>query len=216
MQSRHLLAALAITSVGLVGCDAGSFVTGAEMEVPVQVAVELASLQISGVSLEVTGPGIPEPIIRNLPITDGSAVGNVTVLAGSDRAFLLRAFDAQGIETHQGGDTVDIAANAAPDLNVSLTPLMSDVGVGGRIGSYTLTVTTADATLTVGQTAQLAVTVTDAYGDPVTDAQVVWGAANPAIASVDAAGLVEGLVPGETIVAASYKGFSGTLAVSVQ
>jgi hypothetical protein len=216
MRYHKLLALASVGSIVLAGCDAGGFVTASELEVPVQVSVDVANLEVAGVAVEVTGPGINQPIIANLPIANGAATGTVAVLAGSSRAFQLRAFNAQGIETHNGADTVDVAGSETSTLNVSLTPLVGDVGVDGRIGTYTLAVSSPATTISVGQTAQLTVSITDAYGNTVSDAQVAWGSSNPAVAPVTSGGVVEGLVVGTTTIGASYKGFSGTLTITVQ
>lgn len=215
MQLRTLTALASATLFGLTGCLAGSFVESAT-EAPVALSVDLAGLAVSGVSVEVTGPGIPEAILANLPISDGVATGSIAVLAGSDRAFLIRAFDPQGVETHRGQDTTDIAADQPQTLEIPLSPLVGDVEVGGRIGDYAVTVSLASPTLGAGASAQATVTVIDAYGNEVASPQVTWGSSNPAVASVSAGGLVEGLVPGETTIGASYQGFGGSAQVAVQ
>ena len=217
MMSSKLLGVALVATTAAVGCDSGAFVTGSGLEkVPVQVTTDVANLAVSGVSVEVTGPGMDTPILANLPITAGVATGSLEVLAGSDRAFVLRAFDVAGVETHHGADTVDVAGSQTTTLSVSLTPLVGDVDLGGQIGEYALVVTPRADTVAAGGTVQLSVAVTDAYGATVQNPTVTWGSLNPAVASVDATGLVSGLVPGQTTIAASYKGFSGSASVTVQ
>lgn len=215
MELRTLAALVTASLIGITGCNAGSFVETDPAETPVEVFVDVANLAVSGVSVEITGPGIPQPIVANLPITSGLASGQITVLAGSDRSFLIRAFDLQALETHRGSDTVDIHADQTQAIEVPLSPLVGDVDVGARIGEYTLTVSIATG-LTVGGTAQASVTVVDAYGNTVASPQVTWGSSNPAVASVSASGLVEGLVAGQTTIGAAYQGFGGSAVVTVQ
>lgn len=216
MQHRVLTVLTAVGFVAVAGCDAGSF-TGTELtETGVTVTTEVANLAVSGVSVEITGPGIDSPIITNLPINSGVASGQVSVLAGADRAFMLRAFDAAGLETHRGGDTVDIAADASPSLNVSLTPLVGNVAVGGQIGDYTITVTLPSTTMAAGGSAQAQVTVVDAYGDTISSPGVSWGSSNPGVATITSAGVINALVAGQTTIGAAYRGFGGSATLTVQ
>lgn len=215
MQFRHLLAIASLGVLGTIGCDAGSFVTATADEVPVRISVDVADLAVSGVAVEVTGPGIVNEIVANLPISEGLASGSISVLAGSNRAFTLRAFDAQGLETHRGGDTLNIAADQTTILEATLTPLLGAVDIEGRVGEYTVEVTPSTGSIAVGQALQLEVTVLDAHGAVVPDAGVVWGSSNPAVASVTSGGLVEGLVSGTATIGASFQGFSGTTSIAV-
>lgn len=215
MEFRTLATLVSVSLIGLTGCDAGSFVETSPLETPVEVLVDVADLAVSGISVEVTGPGISQPIVANLPITSGVASGQITVLAGSDRSFLIRAFDLQGLETHRGSDTVDIQADQTQAIEVPLSPLVGDVDVGARIGEFTLTIAVATS-LTVGTTAQASVTVVDAYGDTIQSPVVTWGSSNPAVASVSGSGLVSALVAGQTTIGAAYQGFGGSAVVTVQ
>lgn len=217
MNFRQLLAIASVGTIGIAGCDAGQFATGVQGgEVPVRVSAEVANAVVAGVAVEVTGPGIDNTIVANLPINEGMASGSVVVLAGSDRAFTLRAYDAQGLETHRGGDTLDIAADGTAVVDVAITPLVGDVEIDGRVGEYTITVTSPSPTIAVGQTVQLEATVVDSDGSTVPDAEVVWGSSNPAVARVASDGSAEALVVGVTTIGASYKGFSGTSSITVQ
>lgn len=215
MKYRNLLALAATSLVTLAGCDAGSFVGSEPVDTPVSIAVDLAQYSVSGISVEVTGPGITQPIIANLPIAGDSATGQVRVLSGSDRAFLVRAFDANSMETHRGGDTLDILADLEQSVDVALAPLTGSVDLGATVGDYTVTVNLPTATLAVGETLQATVTVVDANGNTLQAPQVTWGSSNPSIASVDANGMVAGLVSGQTTIAASYEGFGGVASLSV-
>jgi hypothetical protein len=52
-------------------------------------------------------------------------------------------------------------------------------------------------------------------GEPVSDVEYVWRSESPAVASVDAAGLVTGLAPGTATIRASTEGASGTATVRI-
>lgn len=213
---RETIAVALAGLLGMAACDAASFTELQDGEAAIGISVDVASLSIGGVSVEVTGPGIDQAIIATLPISGGVATGQVRVLAGSDRAFLIRAFDMQGMETHRGADTLDISADAAVTLAVALSPLTGDVDVDARVGDYTLTVSLPSTTLAVGGSAQATVTVVDALGDTLQSPLVTWGSSNPAVASVTAAGVVQGLVTGQASIGATYEGFGGTYGLSVQ
>ena len=198
-------------------CDAGAFVVGAEpTDMPIDISVDLAQYAVSGVSVEVTGPGIDNPIIANLPVDSGFATGQVEVLSGSDRAFTVRAYDAQSVETHRGGDTVDIAADAVQTLSMSLSPLTGDVGVDATVGSYTVSISLPADAILVGDSVQATVTVVDPAGNTVASPTVTWGSSNPSVASVTPDGLIQGLVSGQTSIGVSYEGFAADTTLVVQ
>lgn len=214
---RTLLALAGIAVIGAAGCDAGSFITSADpSEFPVDVTVNLAQHAVTGLSVEVTGPGIDQPIIANLPISGDVATGQVRVLSGSDRAFTVRAFDIQSMETHRGADTVDITADGLQSVDVALAPLTGDVDLSATVGSYTLTVSVPSATVAIAGTLQATVTVVDAAGNTIPSPQVVWASSNPSVASVTADGLITGLVAGQSSIGAAYEGFAGSVAITVQ
>ena len=66
-----------------------------------------------------------------------------------------------------------------------------------------------------GGAEKLAVIARTSNGNPRTDAVIAWTSEKPAIASVDAAGLVTGLAPGSVTVKATSEGASGTVTFQV-
>jgi hypothetical protein len=97
--------------------------------------------------------------------------------------------------------------------------------VGGKPGFTKITVRPATVNtvsiepvskpLTVGGTVQLNATARTASGDPRTDASISWTSRNPAVAPIDAAGVVTGIAPGETIVSAASGAANSTIAIHV-
>jgi hypothetical protein len=71
------------------------------------------------------------------------------------------------------------------------------------------------APLVVGGTAKLNATPRLANGDPRAGAEVQWKSDRPAVARVDAAGLVTGVAPGEATIAAAAGAASQTISVRV-
>ena len=66
-----------------------------------------------------------------------------------------------------------------------------------------------------GGAEKLAVIARTSNGNPRTDAVIAWTSEKPAIASVDAAGLVTGLAPGSVTIKATSEGASGTVTFQV-
>jgi uncharacterized protein YjdB len=95
----------------------------------------------------------------------------------------------------------------------------------GQSGTVAITVTVvpvasvavspASATVTVGQTVQLAATPKDANGNPLTGRTVTWATSNAAVATVSGSGLVTGGAAGTATITASSEGRNGTAAISV-
>ncbi|HEX8395787.1 MAG TPA: Ig-like domain-containing protein, partial [Longimicrobium sp.] len=97
----------------------------------------------------------------------------------------------------------------------------------GIVGSLAVTVTPAAVqsvtvapgaqTVIAGRTQALTATLRDARGAVLTGRAVTWSSANPAVASVDASGVVTGVAPGAGAVAitATSEGQSGSAQVTV-
>jgi hypothetical protein len=73
----------------------------------------------------------------------------------------------------------------------------------------------AHAGVVVGGAEKLNAVVRTANGNPRTDVAVKWSSEKPAIASVDAAGLVTGVAPGSVTIKATAEGVSGTATLQV-
>jgi len=167
------------------------------------VYANLTGTNIAGLVVEVTAPDIPEPLIFNIPGTDGIASGVITLPAGSDRLVTVRAFDHNGIETHRGEGLVNVHEGVNEPLNVMLYPLVGDVPIEVTIASLIVEVTPAEATLEVGETLELEATVVDGEGSPVPGA-ISWGSTAPIVAEVDETGLVTALSPGVAEIVANF------------
>ena len=93
---------------------------------------------------------------------------------------------------------------------LSVTVTNATLNVGG------LTITTPPVTLAAGQGSQLA--ASGSYSDGTTTdvtANVQWSSDNPAVATVDASGLVTGVAPGTATITGTLDGQSATLSVTV-
>jgi trimeric autotransporter adhesin len=80
----------------------------------------------------------------------------------------------------------------------------------------TVTVSLAQAALTVGQTMQATARVTVSESDGLVDARpIAWASSAPAIASVSASGLVTAMAAGSATIRATVDGVTGTSPLSV-
>jgi hypothetical protein len=97
--------------------------------------------------------------------------------------------------------------------------------IGGKIGYATILVKPArvaridiarpEAPIAVGGAIKLSATARTANGDPRADAMIVWTSEAPAVARVDAAGVVTGLASGKATLRASCEGASSAITVDV-
>ncbi|HEV8263322.1 MAG TPA: Ig-like domain-containing protein, partial [Gemmatimonadales bacterium] len=102
------------------------------------------------------------------------------------------------IATQAGGTLADTAAITITNLPVA-----------------SVTVSPAAASVTVGQTVQLAATPKDASGNPLSGRVVTWATSNAAVATVSGSGLVTGGAAGTATITASSEGKNGTAAITV-
>jgi hypothetical protein len=178
------------------------------------VQAGVAGTPITTMTLEVTGAGIGTNLVFNLDITDGVASGSITVPVGSDRLFTGRAFDGFGLETHRGVRSGPVHHAGNPPLSLVLLPVHGTRSVEVSIGSYAVTVTPTEATLAVSGTAQLQAVI-HGPDQGVIDEPVSWASLQPAVAAVDASGLVTGHAPGDAQIVATYGGSGGSAMITV-
>jgi hypothetical protein len=95
-----------------------------------------------------------------------------------------------------------------------MVPRSGQVPLTVRIGAVSVVVTPATASLGVGAVLQLAAAVRAADGQAL-DVEPQWATTNPAVAVVDAGGLVTAVAGGEVEVVATVAGVAGTSRVTV-
>jgi glucose/arabinose dehydrogenase len=189
-----------------------------EQEVTLLVRANLASTSVTTLVVEVTAPDITTPLAFNIPITDGMASGPVTVTSGSDRAFTLRAYDAAGIQTHEGADTLDIHPGSNPPLTIVLAPTAGDVPIDVTLGSVTVELVPTSDTLVAGDTATFTARIFDAEGLPVQE-PVTWATLDPDVVTVerstDSTAIVTAVDDGQTLVVAAFGGVGAAAQILV-
>lgn len=178
------------------------------------VRADVSATAVATLVAEVTAPDIPTALLFNIPIADGVASAAITIPAGSSRIVTMRAYDAGGILTHSGSIVINVQPGTNASVAITLTPLTGEQAIVVTMGSFTITVTPAAATVPIGGTMQLRVSITDWNGTPTTGT-VRWATQDPGIATVDSSGLVTGAGVGSTKIAATFHGATGTATISV-
>lgn len=154
------------------------------------------------------------------------------LVVGGSAALQAVAYDASGAQLT--GRTVTWASSAPQVATVDGSGNVTGVTAGtasitatceGKTASAAITValipvaavavTPGSATLTTGQTASLAATVTDANGNVLSGRTVTWSSASNAVATVSAQGLVAAIGAGTTTITATSEGKTGTATIVV-
>src|SRR3989454_943743 len=86
---------------------------------------------------------------------------------------------------------------------------------GRQAPGASVAVVPTSASVQVGQTVQLTATPKDANGNPLSGRTISWSSSNTAVASVNASGLVTGVVAGAATITATSEGQSGTASITV-
>jgi len=189
-------------------------------EAILSVGINLVGTMVATVVLDVTGPDIPTTLVFNIPIVHGSAIGTITVPAGSNRTITLRGYDIGGVETHTGSLTATIQPGTNAPMSAALTPLTGDLPITATLGSFTVTVTQQPTgSLPVNGTKQVTALVLNLAGQPPAGTVIVtWATSNPGVAIVDGTGLtatVTGIGAGSSTISAGYRGVAGTATITV-
>jgi len=200
---------------GLASCDGPTDPIGSEDLVTLAVQASTSgSEMVKVIAIEVTGAGIPVPIIVNLEVVNGSASGTVTVPPGTDRTFTGRGFDAQANITHEGAVVTDVRPGQAT-VRIPMFPRGVGVPIEVTVGAYLVSVAPETADLEVGAQLRFTATVTDADGVTIDNPDLTWGSSNPAFATVDGEGEVTGVYPGTARIVVSFNGVAAEAVVTV-
>jgi len=205
------LAALTALVVGAACASDVAAPPGGQAALSIRADVSATSVAL--VVVQVTGAGISAPLTFNLTIVGGVASGTITIPAGSARTITLLAYDAGGIETHQGSLTLNVSAGTNPPASVVLTALTGDTPITATLSSIGVSVTPPTATVAAGGTVALTAALT-LNGTPVVGT-VTWATSNPGIATVGSNGVVTGVSAGQVSIVATFQGVAGSSTVTV-
>src|SRR5207244_1757133 len=151
------------------------------------------TVQFVAVPLDSTGTALGGRII--VWASSNPAVANVNTSGVATAAATGSTTIAATSEGHSGTATLTVTAVTVPVASVTVSP--------------------ASASVPVGQAVQLTATPKDASGNPLTGRTVTWASSNTSVGTVNASGLVTGVVAGSTTITATSEGQSGTSVVTV-
>ncbi|HUL02399.1 MAG TPA: LamG-like jellyroll fold domain-containing protein [Gemmatimonadales bacterium] len=203
----------AIALTALFGACSKQPTEATRRDVSLQVYLSLASTATKSVVVKVIAPDIPDTLAFNLNVQNGTASGTISVPTGSNRTFIVSAYDAGGIETYRGQATINVQGSNNPTITITLAPLTGSQPIVVVLGSIVVIVSPAVDTLKTGDTVRLHATVMTASGD--TAVPVQWATLNPGRATVDTAGLVTAGSPGAVQIVAIYANVGGGAALQV-
>jgi hypothetical protein len=186
--------------------------------ITVPVTLSIANTPaVRAVVVEISAPDIDPTIVVNLIVDTvaQTASGTLTIPAGSARTITVRAYDAGGIETHQGSVTIDVTEGVLPSVTITIMPLNGTVPITVQIGAITISVAPAVDTVGVGDTLRLSAVVSDTNG-VVLPVSVTWASLNPTLATVDTAGLVTAWGAGTVGIVASYAGVAAWAQLTIE
>jgi hypothetical protein len=207
------VAAIALFALALAGCEPGRVTRPQNGTLSVQVNVTSAT--IAALTLEVTGPGIAEPLMANLTLSGTTASTTLEIPAGADRRFVVKGYDAAGILVYQGEKTSSVQSGQALTLAITLSALTNATTVTVTVGGVTVTLTPGATELPVGATTTYSAAASE-NGVAVANPQISWASSVPTIASVSATGTVTGHAPGTARIVATFRGVAAGAQITVQ
>ncbi len=177
--------------------------------------------------------GTSSVVVTNAPVSSVQvAPGTSQLTVGGSVQLTATALDASGgVLT---GRPVTWSSSDAAVATVSSTGLVSALApgtvqltatIGGVAGSATVTVsavsvasvsvTPGSASVVAGGTVQLTATAKDGSGNVLSGRAVTWSSATPAVATIDANGLVTAVTPGSSVMTATVDGVTATATITV-
>jgi hypothetical protein len=222
---RTLLLLAGVALLGAACGDGGSppTVTPGESDARVGFSLNVAGTSVSTLAVEVTAPDLTTRLAFNIGVVDGVATGFITIPAGGDRTITARAFDAVGNLTHQGSRMVTVKGGAGASITLALAPTAGEPPLTLSFGALVVQVIRvtpipsfpSPTTDEVGDTLRYRAEIRSADGSAVSGT-VVWASRNPAVATVDATGLVTARRPGRVEIAAAYQDATGSATYTVR
>ncbi len=164
-------------------------------------------------TVEVTPPATVIPIgasvrLLAVPLDDqGHMIAGATVVWESSNTAVATV-DATGFVHAVSAGTVTITASSE-GVSGSAQVQVSNVVVDS------VDVSPPASVITVGTSVRLTAVALDDLGQVIVGALVVWQSSNPAIATVDATGLVHAVTAGSVTISATFAGVSGSGTVEV-
>ena len=194
-----LLLVLGVTS----NCGGGD---GGDVTGPPPGPAPVATVEVAPGSVNLTA-GETLQLTATPKATDGAALTGRTVMWSTSDEAVAEVSESGMVTAAAPGDATITATSEGKTGAASVT--VHNVPVA------TVEVIPNPATVTVGQTGQLAVVLEDATGAELTGREVVWSTSDPAVATVTEQGVVTGVAAGEATITATSEGQSGSTLVTV-
>src|SRR5216117_1036417 len=172
------------------------------------VTVPVASVTVSPASASVQA-GQTVQLTATPKDANGNALSGRTVTWASSNSS-VGTVNGSGLVTGVVGGSTTITATSEGQSGSSAVTVTA-----GPLPVASVTVSPASASVPIGQAVQLTATPKDASGNPLTGRTVTWASSNTSVGTVNASGLVTGVVAGSTTITATSEGKSGTSAVTV-
>src|SRR5881396_1502071 len=172
------------------------------------VTVPVASVTVSPASASVP-VGQTVQLAATPKDANGNALSGRTVTWASSNSS-VGTVNGSGLVTGVVGGSTTITATSEGQSGSSAVTVTA-----GPLPVASVTVSPASASVPIGQAVQLTATPKDASGNPLTGRTVTWASSNTSVGTVNASGLVTGVVAGSTTITATSEGQSGTSVVTV-
>ena len=174
-------------------------------------AITVTNIPVASVTVAPTSASLPQGQTVQLSATPKDANGTALtgrVVTWSSSNTAVASVNASGLVTSGAAGSATITATSegktgTSAITVTIVPVAS------------VTVTPASAGVPAGQTVQLTATPKDANGTPLTGRTITWSSSNTSVATVNASGLVSGVVAGTATITATSEGQNGSSAITV-
>lgn len=209
---RRLLAMTCGFMVGLNACSGSDAAAPPSSQTPTPPAPEaVASVAITGTPASLQY-GQSAQLTAVPSGASGAALTGRTVTWSSSNAAIATISSSGAITAGavRGGTAESVTFTATVEQkSASVTVAVSPIAVA------TVNLSPSSATVTVGQTVQLTATLGDMTGATLSGRAVTWTSQNPALATVNAQGLVTAVAPGSVVITAASGSVQGTTAITV-
>jgi uncharacterized protein YjdB len=180
----------------LAACDNG----------PTRAGPAVASVEVdpSSASLQI---GAAIPLAATVLDESGNVITDRTVVWSSSNASIATVNAVGLVTAHQAG-SAQIAASAGGASGIATVEVR-------RAPVTSVTISPDRATVRVGETRTLSLSVRDAQGDPVTDRPATWTSSDQSVVTVSSSGVVTAKSSGSATVSATVDGVTGRSEIEV-
>jgi uncharacterized protein YjdB len=173
-----------------------------------------APIPVASVSVSPPNASLQVGASTQLAAVTRDANGNVLtgrVIAWSSANTGIATVSTSGLVTAVAAGSVSVTASSEGQVGSSAIT----VSAPAPVPVASVTVAPTSSSLVVGATVQLSATTRDAGGNVLTGRVVTWSSSSPAIASVNASGLVTAVAAGSATITATSETKTGTTAITV-